>query len=138
PEPPMSPFSTDADLLLWEPNLLSEAAFISQSLISGTADLAATTLTIAAGNLLTSHAQADQVVVPGGALRRRHPIVSVASATTLTLSIVYEGVWHDAQTKTPSRVGSAVGLSFAIRTFYPQRRLVADLLRRSVGLDSAD
>jgi hypothetical protein len=135
PEPAMT-FSTDSDLLLWEPNLLSDAAFMSQTLIAGTADLANTTLSIAGGNLLTSHVQPDQVVILGGTISGCFPIVSVDSASSMTISILYEGVWPDQATKTPSRVGSATALTFAVRTFYAQRRLVADLLRRAIGIET--
>jgi hypothetical protein len=131
-------FSTDSDLLLWEPSLLSEAAFMSQTLIAGTADLSNTTLTIAGGDLQTSHVQAEQVVVLGGSISGCFPIVSVDSATSMTISILYEGIWHDQATRTPSRVGSATALTFAVRTFYAQRRLVADLLRRSVGIETIE
>lgn len=131
-------FCSDCDLLVWETDLLADAAFISQTLISGTADLSDTTLTIASGNLLNSHVAADQVVVLRGSISGCFPIVSVDSATKLTISIVYEGWWDNGQGRTASRVGSAVGLNYAIRTFYPQRRLVADLLRRSVGIHPSD
>ena len=33
-------FCTDTDLLPWEPNLLREASFASQTLLTGTGDLA--------------------------------------------------------------------------------------------------
>ncbi len=132
----MSTFCNDTDLLLWEPNLLAEAALASQTLISGTADLVNTTLTIAAGDLLAAHVTADQVVVLAGTISGCFPIVSVDSSTTLTISILYEGTWPGDTAQTPSRIGSAVSLSYTVRSFYPQRRLVADLLRRAVGIDT--
>jgi hypothetical protein len=132
----MLTFSTDSDLLLWEPNLLSEASLMSQTLAAGTADLSNTTLSVVGANLLTSHVEPDQVVILSGSISGCFPIVSVDSALSMTISILYEGIWPDQATKTPSRVGSATALAFAVRTFYPQRRLVADLLRRAIGIDT--
>ena len=130
----MSLFCTDSDLLLWEPNLLAEAAFASQTLISGTANLSGTTLTIAAGSLADAHVEPEQVVVLGGAVGGVYPIVSIDSATTMTVSILYEGMWRDAAGPTPVAVGTATGLTFAVRTFWAQRRIVSDLLTQAVGL----
>src|SRR5437762_851408 len=42
----MTTYCTDVDLIQWEPNLLKDAAFASQTLIAGTANLAGSTLTI--------------------------------------------------------------------------------------------
>ena len=35
----MTTYCTDVDLITWEPNVLKDAAFASQTLIAGTADL---------------------------------------------------------------------------------------------------
>ena len=85
-------FSTDIDLLHWEPNILRDAAFASQTLISGTGDLSGTTFTLAAGSLATAHVTADQVIVLTGDISGCYPIVSVDSATQLTLSTLYDGL----------------------------------------------
>ena len=45
----MLTFCNDIDLLHWEPNILRDAAFASQTLISGTGDLAGSTFTIPSG-----------------------------------------------------------------------------------------
>jgi len=81
----MTTFCTDIDLLHWEPNIFRDAAFASQMLLSGSADLAGTTLTIASGSLIDSHVPADSVVVLGGTIAGSYPIVSVDSATTCTI-----------------------------------------------------
>lgn len=130
----MTIFCTDSDLLLWEPNLLSEAAIAAQTLIAGSADLAGTTLTLSSGALIDAHVEADQVVVLGGAISGCYPIVSVDSATAMTLSILYEGVAGDAEPKVPSGIGSATGLTFSVRTFWAQRRVTSELLGQAIGL----
>ncbi len=130
----MSTYATDTDLLLWEPHLPSDAALASQTLLTGTADLSGTTLTIAAGSLIASHVEPDQVVALSGAITGCYPIVSVNSTTQMILSILYAGSWHDADPKVPSPIGSATGLSFAIRTFYAQRRVITDLIDQTINL----
>ena len=55
------PFCNDIDLLHWEPGLLKDATFASQTLISGTGNLAGATFTISSGSFITTHVQAQQV-----------------------------------------------------------------------------
>ena len=121
-------FCTDADLLHWEPNLFREAAFASQTLLAGAADLAGTSLTLAAGSLIDAHVAADHVVQLSGAIAGSYPIVSVESATQLTLSVLH------GEEVAPVPAGSAAGLSFAIRTFGPQRRIISAFLLRAAGI----
>jgi len=122
-------FCTDIDLLYWEPDLFRSAAFASQLLLAGSGSLSGTTFTIDAGSLLEAHVAAGQAIVLGGAIDGCYPIVSVNSATELSLSVLYEGL-----DVLPGPVGSAAGLSFAIRTFWPQRKLVSDMLRLAAGV----
>jgi len=129
---------TDTDLLHWEPNLLREAVFASQTLLTGTGDLASTTFTVdgpAGASLLTAHVAPQQVIALSGATSGCYPIVSVDSATQLTLSVLYDGLFPAGGSGTPSPVATALDLGFAIRTFWPQRRIVSDLLFAAAGLD---
>ena len=132
-------FCTDTDLLHWEPNLLREAAFASQTLLSGAGDLAGTTFTVDAppgASLLAAHVAADQVIVLTGGTSGSYPIVSVNSATQLTLSVLYDGLYPVGGIPgAASPAGSALDLNFVIRTFWPQRRVVSDLLLAAAGLD---
>lgn len=128
-------FCTDVDLLYWEPNLPREAAFASQQLLSGTGNLAGTRFTLASGSLNEAHAAAEQVVVLSGSVEGCFPIVSVDSATQLTLSVLYDGLYPEQGPAQPSPVGSGEGLTFAIRTFWPQRCVVSELLTRAAGLE---
>lgn len=130
----MSTYANDTDLLLWEPNLPADAAIASQTLMSGTADLSGTALTIAAGSLIASHVEPDQVVALTGAIAGCYPIVAVDSATQMTISILYQGSWRDADPLVPSPVGSAAGVSFVIRSFYAQRRVISDLIDHLIDL----
>lgn len=130
-------FSTDLDLLHWEPNIFRDAAFASQQLLSGSGELVGTSFTISAGSLADAHVAANHVIVLSGDVAGSYPIIRVNSATQLTLSVLYDGLFPEDGESAASPVGSAAGLTFAIRTFWPQRSVVTDLLLRSAGLDVA-
>jgi hypothetical protein len=133
----MTTFCTDIDLLHWEPNILRDAAFASQTLLAGTGDLAGTTFTLdtVGASFLASHVEADQVIVLSGGTSGCYPIVSVNSATQLTISTLFDGLFPLSGNPTPIPVGSAVDLAFVVRTFWPQRRVITELLLAAAGLD---
>jgi hypothetical protein len=132
----MTPFCTDIDLLHWEPNICRDATFASQTLMVGTADLSGTTLSIASGSFIDAHIEPNQVVVLSGALAGSFPILSVDSATGLTISILYDGLFSDEPAASP--IASATGLTFAIRTFWPQRNVISEHLQQAAGLIPGD
>lgn len=133
----MTTFATDVDLLHWEPNLLREASFASQTLQSGTADLSGTSLTIS-GSPFTfedTKIQPNHVIHLGNPFDGSYPIVTVDSGTQLTISVLYDGLFPDEGDAEAAPVGSATGISFAIRTFFPQRGIVSELLLQAAGLE---
>src|SRR5438552_823374 len=134
----MTPFCNDIDLLHWEPNICRDAAFASQTLIAGSGDLAGTTFTIASGSFTAAHVAADQVIVLTGDTSGSYPIVSVDGATQLTISALYDGLFPTTGGVTPTPPGTASGLDFVIRTFWPQRRIISELILIAAGLDPAD
>ena len=134
----MLTFCNDIDLLHWEPNIVRDAAFASQTLIGGTGNLAGSTFTIASGSFTAAHVTADEVIVLTGATSGSYPIVSVDGATQLTLSVLYDGLYPTSGSPVPTPAGTATGLTFAVRTFWPQRRIVSELLMQAAGLDPAD
>src|SRR5262245_28944842 len=115
----MNVFCTDLDLLHWEPNIFRDAVFASQTLLARAASLAGTTLTIASGSLIASHATADNVVVLAGSIAGSFPIVSIDSATVCTISVMYDELFPDEDGPVPSPIGTGSGLTFTIRTFWP-------------------
>lgn len=127
-------FCTDIDLLYWEPNLFRDAAFASQTLLSGTGDLAGSTFTIDAGSLTAAHIVGNLVITLTGTIAGCYPIISVNSATQLTLGVLHDAMFPDGATPTASPVGTANDLSFSIRTFSPQIRVVSDMLKQATGL----
>jgi hypothetical protein len=129
----MSPFCTDTDLLHWEPGLLRSATFVSQALMSGTGDLSGTTFTISSGSFTTSHIEANQAIVLDGTINGSFPIVSVDSATQLTLSVLYDQLFDENPEASP--IASATNVPFTIRTFWPQRQVISEMLLQAIGLD---
>lgn len=127
-------FCTDTDLLHWEPNIFRDAAFASQLLLAGSGDLNGMAFTISGASLSAAHIAANQVIALGGTISGSYPIVSVDSETQLTLSVLYDGLYPDSGAAVPTPVGSGSAIPFSIRTFFPQRRLVSQLLLRSAGI----
>lgn len=138
----MTTFCTDIDLLHWEPNIARDAAFASQTLLTGSGNLAGTTFTTASGSFAAAHVTPDQVIVLAGGTSGSYPIVSVNAATQLTLSVLYDGLFATdgggGGNPVPSPIGNVTGATYAIRTFWPQRRIVSELLLQAAGLNPAD
>jgi hypothetical protein len=127
-------FCTDTDLLNWEPNLFRDAAAATQLVIAGTGDLAGTTLTIASGSFTDEDVAEDGVIALEGDVAGCYSIVSIDSATQLTIGIVNEGLYPESGPKVASPVGTGSAIGYAIRTFWPQRKVVSDLLKRAAGI----
>jgi hypothetical protein len=127
-------FCNDVDLLNIEPSICKDAAFASQLQLSGSGDLAGTTFTLSSGSLNAANVAAGQVIVLSGGPDGCFPIVSVDSDTQLTLSVMYDGLFPDTGPGVASPIATATGLGFAIRSFWPQRKVVSDLLTRAAGI----
>lgn len=130
-------FCTDTDLLHWEPSLLADAAFASQSRIAGTGSLSGSTFTISSGSFLSANVQPRDVIILSGAIAGCFPIASVDSATQLALSVLYDQLFAN-ESPAPSPIGTATGLNYIIRTFWPQRKIVSDLLLHTAQIDPED
>ncbi len=124
---------TDIDLLRWEPQIAAEAAFSTQTLFNGTGSVSGTTLTLASGSLSTARVRAGFIACLSGPIVGCFPIVSVDSATTCTLSVIYDGL--DEAPPLPVSPGAGTDLAVAVRSFFPQRKIVSDLLSRMAGVE---
>ncbi|MGH7176809.1 MAG: hypothetical protein ACREJC_05455 [Tepidisphaeraceae bacterium] len=131
----MTTYCSDIDLLFYEPNILRDAAFASQTLLSGTGQLAGTTFTISGSSFTDSKTAAGQVIVLGDPFAGCYPIISIESGTSLTLSVLHDELFPVAGDPAPAPVGTAPDILFTIRTFWAQRVIVSELLSRSAGLD---
>ena len=123
----MTPFCTDADLLPWEPNIFRDAPFASQTLLAGTGTLSGTDFTIASGSFEDAGISANHVIVLGGDADGCFPIVSVDAEQSLTVTVVNEGP----EARAPNASGS---LPFIVRTFWPQRMIVSELIAQAAGV----
>jgi len=114
-------FSTDVDLLKWEPMLFDELALLSQTLCRGTDGvLSGTTFTSSGASFVSSGVAAGQVLTLAGG---SYEIIAVDSETQLTVSVVRAQA-DDASIAPPS----GEGLEYHISTFDPQAEEVGKSL----------
>jgi len=124
-------FSTDRDLLRYEPTLFNDLPWVSQQRLS-TTDGEVTGTTLASASADFEAAQVDA----GSVLLVNHTPIEVVQrvdAMTLTVSLARTRTTDDAIP--PGDVSSATVVA---RTFAPQAELVAAALLRMLGLDAND
>jgi hypothetical protein len=133
----MSTYATDTDLLHWEPAIFKEATIPSQTLLAGSGDLSGTTFTISAGSFVTAGVQPGHVVTIAGSINGSFPVVAVNSATSLTLSVLYDRLLPDDATVDARPIGMASNVPFTIKTCRPQIALVSEMLRQAIDVKNA-
>ena len=133
----MAQFSKDVDLLKWEPVLFTELALASQTLISGTnGSISGTTFESMGTSFDTSGVNAGHVIHlcnVAGDIDGCYEIVSVDSATQLTISVVRSG--EDTTAIAPP---TGTELSYRISTFDPQAQEAAESLLQYFGISLND
>jgi hypothetical protein len=127
-------FSTDIDLLHWEPNILKDAAAVAQTLLSGTGTLAGTTFTTDENLLVDANVSNEHAIVIAAPVDGTFPISAVTGADTLTLSILYDQLYPEQGSPEPWQSAAGADLTYHIRTFWPQRRIVSELLLQAAGV----
>lgn len=129
----MLTFSTDSDILKYEPALFGELHLPSQVLTAGTGgQLSGTTFTASGADFTAAQVAAGGVIYlrsADGLLDGGYEIVSVDSATQLTVSVVRA----DAGTE-PVAPPAATDISYRISTFAPQAGEVAFVLTEYLGI----
>ena len=129
----MDLFSKDVDLLKFEPTLFSEANFPGQALCKGANGAVDGTIFTASGeNFSGKGVSAGGVVFLqslDGMIDAAYEIVSVDSATQLTISVV-----RSDPEQSPIPVGSGSGLIYRIITFAPQAAETLDEITGWFGL----
>lgn len=130
-------FSSDIDILKYEPVLFGELHLPSQVLTRGTgAVLSGTTLTDGAGDLLGTGVEAGGVVhlkSADGALDGSYEIVSVDSATQLTVSVLRADI-----DDSPIAPTQATDISYRVNTFAAQATEAAFQLTEYFGIQPGD
>ena len=133
----MAVFSTDTDILKYEPGLFGELHFSGQVLVSGTgATLSGTTLTASGADFVSAQVAVGSVVYLESAddvLDGAYEVVSVDSATQLSVSVVRSDS-SDSSVAPPA--GSNV--SYRICTFAPQASEVGFELSEYFGISPGD
>lgn len=126
-------FSSDIDLLKHEPVLFGELHLPSQVLTQGTgAELSGTTLTDGAGNFTGTGVEAGGVVYlksADGALDGSYEIISVDSATQLTVSVLRADT-----VDSPIAPPQASDISYRVSTFAAQATEAAFQLTEYFGI----
>lgn len=122
-------FSQDRDLMVYEPGLLRDVAWVGQRRLSATGSVSGTTLTLASGSFADAQVQAGQVVLFDGVALE---IVSVESATTATVSLLRADAGGGAVAPI-----AASNRSVMVYDFSPQRAIVHRQVLAMLGIDSA-
>src|SRR5438105_1830946 len=129
-------FCNDVDLLYWEPEVVKEAAFASQTLDVGSGDVTGNSLAATSGlSFEDQKVAAGQVIVFSGAMIGCFPSTGVSGPFSLRFSALYDELFPDSGSP-PDSIGVAAvtGVDFVIRTFWAQRKVVSDFLSQAVGI----
>ena len=133
----MATFSNDVDVLKWEPVLFGELHLPSQVLAGGTgATINGPTLTAVGADFVGAGIGAGGVIClrsADGTLDGAYEIVSVDSATELTVSVVRADTADPTITPPP---GSDI--TYRVSTFAPQATEVAFELTQCFGIQPGD
>jgi hypothetical protein len=129
----MLTFSTDSDILKYEPALFGELHLPGQILIAGTGgELSGTTFTASAADFVSAQVAAGGVIYlrsADGLLDGAYEVVSVDSATQLTVSVVRAEPDDE-----PVAPPAATEIDYRINTFTPQAGEVAFQLTEHFGI----
>ena len=133
----MATFSNDVDVLKWEPVLFGELHLPSQVKASGTgAALSGTTLTAAGADFVAAEIEAGGVIYlrsADGTVDGAYEIVSVDSATALTVSVVRADTADPAVAPPPGN-----DIAWRVCTFASQARDAAFELTQCFGIQPGD
>lgn len=121
-------FSSDRDLVVYEPGLMRDVGWGGQRRLSVLGSLSGTQLTIASGSFVDAGIGAGHVVLFDGVTLE---VVTVDSATLATVSLVRADVGGAA---VPSITAS--NRSVQIYDFSPQRSIVNRQVLRMLGIDA--
>ena len=124
-------FSTDRDLLVYEPTLFTDAPFVAQQRLTVTdAALSGTQLTSVDADFAAAQIEAGHVVLVG---KTPHEVIERVDAQTLTVSLLRTRLSDD-----PIPGVDGTGLSVKVRTFAPQAAILHDTLLRLLGIEPDD
>lgn len=124
-------FSTDRDLLLYEPTLFNDLPWVSQQRLSVTdGEVTGTTLTSAQADFELAQIDTGSVLLVGSV-----PVEVIARADSITLTV---SLLRGRMTDNAIPPGDVSSASLVGRTFAPQAALVCASLLRMLGLNADD
>lgn len=124
-------FSTDRDLLIYEPTLFTDVPWVSQQRLSvSDGALTGATLTSALADFVQAQVDTGSVLLVG---TTPVEVIERVDAMTLTVSLPRA---RTSDAAIPP--GDGTSLSVVVRTFAPQAELVSASLLRMLGLDRDD
>lgn len=124
-------FSTDRDLLAYEPTVFNDVPFVSQQRLSVTdAEVTDATVFSVSADFVSAQVEAGSVVLIDA---RPFEVLARVDEATLTVSLPRT---HTTDAAIPGGDGSSLPL--IVRTFVPQAALVRDALLRMLGIDDSD
>lgn len=123
-------FAKDRDLVVLEPGLHRDVAWIGQRRISALGSITGTTLTISSGSFVDAQIEAGHVVIfDDSALE----VVSVESATQATVSLMRADISSNAIPRI-----AASNKCAAVYDYSPQRLIVHRQILAMIGIDPDD
>lgn len=129
----MANFSTDTDILRWEPNLMRDLAPADQMLIAGSdAATSGITLTSASAKFASRNIQPGHVIhlTDGDAIDGCYQVLSVESETQLLATLLC------ATAEDTIDLPGGTNLAYTIHTFDPQAAEAAEALLVRFGLET--
>lgn len=131
-------FCNDSDLLHWEPDILDDAAFVSQHLTSGTGNLEGSAFVAAATPAFQdgTGVEPGNVLILGSPINGCFPIVEKLTDTFLRISTLTSELFPESGADpTPMGTMSATDVSYTVRSFWAQRSIVSEFLLQAAGGD---
>jgi len=121
-------FSTDRDLLVYEPTLFTDAPFVAQQRVNvSDGALTGTQLSSVDADFAAAQVEAGHVVMIG---KTPYEVIDRIDASTLTVSLLRTRLNDD-----PIPGADGTNLSVKVRTFAPQAAIMHDTLLRLLGID---
>lgn len=122
-------FATDRDLLVLEPNLFRDVAWLGQRLLDVSGSTSGTTLTLASGDAAAVDITGGRVALVGGV-----PLEVVQRLTSTTLQV---SRLRADPAAAPIPPGTLTSQPVVVTTFAPQTALAHAQILRMLGLDAA-
>lgn len=122
-------FASDRSLLVLEPMLFRDVVWVGQRLVSGTGDVAGTTLTLTSQDVTLEAAGVDAgyVVLVGGT---PYEIIERLTASTATISRIRASTADGSLPPTP-----ATSQAVVVMTFRPQIAMIHHQVLRMLGIE---